>query len=118
MTAELQQNSSHYSLIVGLGQTGLSCARFLLQQGNAVAVIDSSEKPTCLNALQKDYPEVIVKTGGIPADWLMRADSIVLSPGVDPRLPQIRQAAEAGIEIIGDIAVSYTHLTLPTSDLV
>lgn len=113
MTAELQHHSSQYSLIIGLGQTGLSCARFLLQQGNAVAVIDSSEKPSCLNALQKDYPEVVVKTGGIPADWLMRADSIVLSPGVDPRLPQIRQAAEAGIEIVGDIELFARHANAP-----
>ncbi|MBN47192.1 MULTISPECIES: UDP-N-acetylmuramoyl-L-alanine--D-glutamate ligase [unclassified Methylophaga] len=113
MTAELQQHSSHYSLIIGLGQTGLSCARFLLQQGNAVAVIDSSEKPSCLNALQKDFPEVVVKTGGIPADWLMRADSIVLSPGVDPRLPQIRQAYEAGIEIVGDIELFARHANAP-----
>lgn len=113
MTAELNQHSSHYSLIIGLGQTGLSCARFLLQQGNAVAVIDSSEKPSCLNALKKDYPEVVVKTGELPADWLLRADSIVLSPGVDPRLPQIKQAQEAGIEIVGDIELFARHANAP-----
>lgn len=113
MTTELNQQSSHYSLIVGLGQTGLSCARFLLQQGNAVAVIDSSSQPPCLNALQKDYPEVVVKTGDIPADWLMRADSIILSPGVDPRLTQIQQAAAAGIEIIGDIELFARYANAP-----
>ncbi|ODN67006.1 UDP-N-acetylmuramoyl-L-alanine--D-glutamate ligase [Methylophaga muralis] len=113
MTAELNHHSSHYSLIIGLGQTGLSCARFLVQQGNAVAVIDSNDKPACLNALQKDYPEVVVKTGSIPADWLMRADSIVLSPGVDPRLPQIQQAAAAGIEIVGDIELFARHANAP-----
>lgn len=113
MTAELNHHSSQYSLIIGLGQTGLSCARFLVQQGNAVAVIDSNDKPSCLNALQKDYPEVVVKTGSIPADWLMRADSIVLSPGVDPRLPQIQQAAAAGIEIVGDIELFARHANAP-----
>lgn len=113
MTAELHQHRSQYSLIIGLGQTGLSCARFLLQQGNAVAVIDSSEKPAYLHALQKDYPEVVVKTGSLPANWLMRADSIVLSPGVDPRLSQIQQAAEAGIEIIGDIELFARHANAP-----
>lgn len=113
MTTELHQHSSHYSLIIGLGQTGLSCARFLLQQGNAVAVIDSSNQPACLDALQKDYPEVVVKTGGIPADWLMRADSIILSPGVDPRLTQIQQAAAAGIEIVGDIELFARYANAP-----
>ena len=93
----------HSFLIIGLGQTGLSCARFLVQQGYAVAIMDTREQPPSLSIVQQELPEVLVNTGGLISEWMLKSATIVLSPGVDPRLPEIKAARDAGIEIIGDI---------------
>lgn len=100
-------------VIVGLGQTGLSCAQFLRKQGAAVAVMDTRELPPALHTLQQNYPEVLVHTGSLSAEWLQHADQIILSPGVDPRLPELQAAASAGIEIIGDIELFARYADAP-----
>ena len=108
-----QQPQRQSFLIVGLGQTGLSCARFLVSQGYAVAIMDTREQPPELSTLQAELPEVLVKTGGLLRDWLLKSDTIVLSPGVDPRLPEIKDAREAGVEIIGDIELFARYANAP-----
>ena len=44
------------TIIVGLGKTGLSVARFLGARGVAFAVTDSRAAPPGLAALQKEFP--------------------------------------------------------------
>lgn len=90
-------------IIVGLGQTGLSCARYLTEQDMDVVVMDTRETPPALSVLQDELPQVLIKTGGLDKAWLDKADMIVLSPGVDPRQKEIQQARDKGIEIVGDI---------------
>ncbi|MEX1199220.1 MAG: UDP-N-acetylmuramoyl-L-alanine--D-glutamate ligase [Methylophaga sp.] len=110
----LMANLQHKNcVIVGLGQTGLSCARFLRKRGAAVAVMDTRELPPALNTLQQEYPEVLVHTGGLSTEWLQHADQIILSPGVDPRLPELQAAAAAGCEIVGDIELFARHTDAP-----
>ena len=106
-------NTMQSILIIGLGQTGLSCARFLVQQGFAVAMMDTREQPPALEIVQQELPEVLVHTGGLKSDWLQQADMIVLSPGVDPRLPEIQLAQQAGIELVGDIELFARYANAP-----
>jgi len=113
MTQGMNTLSHKNCLIVGLGQTGLSCARFLADRALSVAVMDTREQPPALSLLQQDYPQVLIKTGGLDRDWLLQADMIILSPGVDPRLPEIRAAREAGIEMIGDIELFARYVDAP-----
>ncbi|MEA2080566.1 MAG: UDP-N-acetylmuramoyl-L-alanine--D-glutamate ligase [Pseudomonadota bacterium] len=91
------------TLIVGLGATGLSCARFLARQGAEVAVTDSRQQPPALTDMQKKLPDVALFVGGFDADAFARAERIVVSPGVSLREPLIMDAQQRGIEIIGDI---------------
>jgi UDP-N-acetylmuramoylalanine--D-glutamate ligase len=95
-------------LIIGLGQTGLSCARFLSVRGFNVAVMDTREEPAALTVLHEELPEVIVHTGGLNEDWIARSDVIVLSPGIDPRVDAINKAKNMGKTIIGDVEL-FTH---------
>lgn len=113
MTQGMNHISHKNCLIVGLGQTGLSCARFLATRALSVAVMDTREQPPALASLQQEYPQVLVKTGELDQDWLLQADMIVLSPGVDPRLPEISTAREAGIEIVGDIELFARYADAP-----
>lgn len=111
MTNQEQYRQSF--LIVGIGQTGLSCARFLVSKGYAVAIMDTREQPPALSTLQAELPEVLVKTGGLLRDWLLKSDTIVLSPGVDPRLPEIKDARDSGVEIVGDIELFARYANAP-----
>lgn len=113
MTQAHDHNLMQNCLVIGLGQTGLSCARFLREQGMNVAVMDSRETPPGLESLQQSYPEVVVRTGGFDSRWLESADLVVLSPGVDPRTECISTAREQGIEIIGDIELFARYAKAP-----
>ncbi len=91
------------TVIVGLGQTGLSCVRFLAAAGKSFAVMDSRETPPCLDALRREFPDVQLITGRFDQVMLHHADEIIVSPGVAPSEPYLLEACEAGINIVGDI---------------
>lgn len=89
--------------VVGLGQTGLSCARWLYRQGAEVAVLDSRTTPPALAQLQSELPDVAVLVGGFDISVLAAADEIIVSPGVSLDTPALQAAADKGIPVLGDI---------------
>ncbi|MGW8227576.1 MAG: UDP-N-acetylmuramoyl-L-alanine--D-glutamate ligase [Gammaproteobacteria bacterium] len=92
-------------LIVGLGTTGLSCARFLTTQGAEIAITDSRANPPSLETLRSELPDVAVFVGGFDPSAFARADCLVVSPGVSLREPLIIEARARGAEILGDIEI-------------
>ena len=87
-------------VIIGLGLTGLSCVDFFLAQNVTPRVMDTRATPPGLDKL----PEAVDRyVGGLNEDWLMTADLIVASPGMALANPALSRAADAGIEIVGDI---------------
>ncbi|PWG65277.1 UDP-N-acetylmuramoyl-L-alanine--D-glutamate ligase [Sediminicurvatus halobius] len=91
------------AVIVGLGETGLACARHLAARGRRVAVTDSRATPPRARALAAEHPEIPQALGRLDASLLADAGEIVLSPGVDPRLPELQAAREAGVPMAGEI---------------
>jgi len=91
------------TLIVGLGKTGFSCVKCLVAEGVSVAVTDSREHPPYWEALKEQYPDVAVFLGGFSDDAFKMAEQIVISPGVSRALPEIQQAANRGLPILGDV---------------
>ena len=94
---------AHKVVVLGLGKTGLSCARWLHARGSEVAVLDSRASPPGLAQLQAELPDVAALLGGFDAAILHTADEIVVSPGVPLETPALAAAAAQGIPIIGDI---------------
>lgn len=101
------------TLVVGLGVTGLSCARFLARQGVPVAVNDSRDQPPGLDALEQCCPDLAIFTGRFDEQAFEAAERIVLSPGVSLKEPIIQQAIARGVEIIGDIDLFLQHAEAP-----
>jgi len=91
------------TLIVGLGSTGLSCARYLAAQGVQIAVADSRTAPPGLALLNAEYPDVAVFLGPFEDGLFDSAQCLVVSPGVPLSTPQIDAARRRGIPVIGDI---------------
>ena len=91
------------ALVVGLGDTGLSCVRWLLGQGAEVRATDSRPAPPHALRLQEAHPAVPVALGGFKQadfDW---ADLVVLSPGVALATPEVQVALRVGKDVVGDV---------------
>lgn len=87
-------------VIIGLGLTGLSCVDFFLARGVTPRVMDTRQSPPGLDNL----PETIERhLGSLNDAWLLAADLIIASPGMALAHPSLSAAADAGIEIVGDI---------------
>ncbi|WP_027706428.1 UDP-N-acetylmuramoyl-L-alanine--D-glutamate ligase [Zooshikella ganghwensis] len=95
--------SDQLRVIIGLGKTGLACARFLQQQRINFIVVDSRESPPELAVFRAEFPLVQVYLGGIPEEVLSRAAELIVSPGVPLTEPAIANAKAKGVRVIGDI---------------
>ncbi|RKS86942.1 UDP-N-acetylmuramoylalanine--D-glutamate ligase [Orbus hercynius] len=87
-------------VIVGLGITGLSCVNYFLTKNVIPKVIDTRVKPDGLDLLDCRVPYHI---GSLKLDWLLSADLIVASPGIALSTPELVEAQQHGVEIVGDI---------------
>lgn len=90
-------------VIVGLGQTGLSCVRYLSKLGKSFLVMDTRDEPPGLADLRGEFPDVPVILGRLDERLLCEANEIILSPGIALATPEIQQAKSAGVIIRGDI---------------
>jgi UDP-N-acetylmuramoylalanine--D-glutamate ligase len=92
-----------HSVIVGLGRTGVSCARHLAARGHRLVVTDSRAAPPGLADLRRLVPDAATALGGFDAAVLDGADQVVVSPGVPLSEPFLKQAAARGLDLVGDI---------------
>lgn len=105
--------SNQLHVIVGLGATGLSCARFLKQHNIPIAITDSRENPPNLDAFKQTYPDVKLALGALDQSLLSKAANIIISPGMALREPAIAAQIERGIPVIGDIELFARAVKVP-----
>lgn len=96
-------SSTRRRVVVGLGATGLSVARFLARRGESFCVVDSRDAPPQLGELQRELPQVPLLLGGWHEDVLATAGELVVSPGLSPQEPALQRAVAAGARLCGDI---------------
>ncbi|NVK44237.1 MAG: UDP-N-acetylmuramoyl-L-alanine--D-glutamate ligase [Oceanospirillaceae bacterium] len=106
-------STDRLSIVIGLGKTGLSCVRHLLRTGKRFAVADTRAAPPGLDEFRQLAPEAEVRCGDLDADFLSRADELVLSPGIDQRHPAIREAVARGARLTGDIDLFCREISAP-----
>lgn len=107
--------------IVGLGKTGLSCVKFGLKQNWQMVVTDSRPTPPGLEELNSinqqltaaGKPIIASSFGEISTSLIEQADQLILSPGVDLRLPAIANAIQQGKPCVGDIEIFLQNITSP-----
>lgn len=90
-------------LVIGLGKTGLSCIRYLKNKKYHVIAMDTRQSPPDLVGAQKQFPDVEFHCGGLDRELLLKADHIVLSPGIALSTPEIAEQVERGVDVLGDI---------------
>jgi UDP-N-acetylmuramoylalanine--D-glutamate ligase len=99
--------------IIGLGKSGLAAARLLQFQGWAVCLHDRSDTP----ALQQQKATLEAEGLSVELGKPYQLDQletlpqrVVVSPGVPWDLPGLQQAREAGIEVMGEMALAWHTL--------
>ncbi|HEY6530163.1 MAG TPA: UDP-N-acetylmuramoyl-L-alanine--D-glutamate ligase [Cellvibrionaceae bacterium] len=105
--------SSHSTLVLGLGATGLSVARFLTRSGRAFAVADSRLAPANQAVFEAEFPHVSLYLGPLEADFLTQFSQVILSPGIAREEPAVAAAIAAGILVIGDIDLFVQEAAAP-----
>lgn len=104
-------------LIVGLGRTGMSVARYLRAQGIPFAVTDSRTAPPELDTLKDVAPDAMVKTGGFDVSLLNDVNEVIASPGVSLREPILVEAARRGLPVVGDIELFARASKVPVAGI-
>jgi UDP-N-acetylmuramoylalanine--D-glutamate ligase len=102
-------------LVVGLGKTGMSCARFLAGRGAAVAVTDTRVEPPGLEAIRSELPDVALFLGGFDRSAFAAAELVVVSPGVSVEEPAIREARARGVPVLGDVELFAQSVNAPVA---
>jgi UDP-N-acetylmuramoylalanine--D-glutamate ligase len=90
-------------LVLGLGDTGLSMAKWLARRGAAVTVADTRAVPPRLAELKRSLPSVPAHCGPFRNEIFADADLIAVSPGVPLADPNVQRAMAAGARVVGDI---------------
>ncbi len=88
--------------ILGAGETGAGTAVLARQKGYDVFVSDAGSIADKYKQMLNDHA-VAWEEGGHTAELVLRAETIVKSPGIPPTAPIVVQAAERGIPILSEI---------------
>lgn len=100
-------------IIIGLGQTGYACARYLSAKGADFAVVDTREKPPLAAQFYREFPHVELRCGELDQEFLSQANELILSPGVAKSSPAIQFALKHGVRVIGDIDLFCREISAP-----
>ncbi len=92
-------------LVLGLGDTGLSCLRWLARRGARLRAADSRAAPPALAAARDAVPGLRADLGPFRPEILAGVDAVAASPGIALREPVLRAALERGIEVVGDVEI-------------
>ncbi len=101
-------------LVVGLGKTGVSLAKFLHAHGAIVTVTDHKSKPELSTQLEQlgDLP-VKLDLGGHSPKTFLAQDLVILSPGVPSALKIFDYARSQGIKITGEFEFASQFIKEP-----
>jgi UDP-N-acetylmuramoylalanine--D-glutamate ligase len=111
MSAVKKTKSARRDLVLGLGATGLSIARYLRRSGSDALFADTREEPPGMQALERLWPgaDVLLGETKLPRG----IDRIIVSPGIADDCPLLRAARKAKVEVISDIEIFAREATAP-----
>ena len=90
-------------VVLGLGVTGLSAARWAVRHGATVRVADTRANPPQVEQLAAELPQAPIIRGPFGDATFAGADLIIISPGIAKSHPAIAAAVARGAELVGDV---------------
>jgi UDP-N-acetylmuramoylalanine--D-glutamate ligase len=94
--------------VVGLGRSGLAACRLLASAGATVTASDRSRADGLTGDLESLRAlGVHLEVGAHRPDTILEAELLVVSPGVDVRMPLLARARALGIPILSEVELAY-----------
>lgn len=107
-------HSGKKTVVLGLGHSGEAAATLLLEEGAHVTICESSQSGDIREKAARIQELGIKVILGEAADRdPSHYDLAVLSPGIDPATPLVRNVAEKNIPIIGELELAFQECTCP-----
>lgn len=103
-------------LVLGLGKSGLSSARLLLEKGAAKVVASDSREIDFLGDEARElgqHDRVELVCGGHPETLLEGVSALIKSPGIKPQVPLLVKAEKARIPVFSEIELAYHFCSAP-----
>ncbi|MEO6824481.1 MAG: UDP-N-acetylmuramoyl-L-alanine--D-glutamate ligase [Nitrosospira sp.] len=90
-------------LVLGMGETGFSMAKWLSRMGASVRLTDTREAPPYLEALKQTLPDAVLSTGAFLPEAFSGIDIVAISPGVPMAESMVQRAIKEGVPVVGDM---------------
>jgi UDP-N-acetylmuramoylalanine--D-glutamate ligase len=103
------------ALVLGLGRTGLSAARYLDRKGLCVRVADTRAQAPGAAELQAQVPAAELRSGAFAPDLLDGVAQVVISPGLSMKQPVVQEALRRGLPVVGDIELFAREVQAPVA---
>jgi UDP-N-acetylmuramoylalanine--D-glutamate ligase len=100
-------------LIIGMGQTGLSCARFLTAKGLSFDLCDTRERLPNQADIESEFSQSQIFNGALDGELLAQYQELVVSPGIAIAEPAIVFAKQHGSRVRGDVDIFAEYVTKP-----
>lgn len=109
--------SDQKRLIIGMGQTGLSCARFLTAKGMSFDLCDTRESLPNQAAIEAEFADSKFFNGALNSELsgelLAQYHELIVSPGIAIAEPAIVYAQQQGSRIRGDVDLFAEYVNKP-----
>ncbi|MDP3562709.1 MAG: UDP-N-acetylmuramoyl-L-alanine--D-glutamate ligase [Legionellaceae bacterium] len=105
--------NSALHLVVGLGKTGHSIARYLTRHAKPFVVFDTRTAPVGLNEFQDEFPGIDIFLGDLPQTIFSQLKAVITSPGVALDHPVMQKAIALHIPVYGDIECLAREIDAP-----
>ncbi len=103
--------SGRYVGVLGLARSGLAAARLALARGARVYASDAGDGPAVRDAAERVRAlGGEADTGGHDLARLSRCDVVVLSPGIPPTAPVLRDPALADVPVVAEVELAFAQL--------
>ena len=112
-TANTMIASSEKRLIVGLGITGRSVARWWSQKGITFTAFDTRQEMASDPVILEEVDPRLATFGEVDPDFADDVTEMIVSPGVSLDHPLVARAAARGCRIRGDIDLFMEAVTVP-----
>ncbi|GAA6133836.1 UDP-N-acetylmuramoyl-L-alanine--D-glutamate ligase [Oceaniserpentilla sp. 4NH20-0058] len=100
-------------VVVGLGKTGYSVVAFFAARNMPVVAMDTRDEPPFAQTILDNFPNVEMCLGKLDEIQLLKAEKVVVSPGLPLATKEIKQAQDAGIEVVSDIQIFADYAKAP-----
>lgn len=99
--------------VIGVGATGLSCARYLQSRGDSFSLCDTRSNPPGAAELLREFSGVDIYFGELPFQVLRQSKYLLVSPGVSLETNAIKQVLDQGVALRSDLDLFRAEISCP-----